>query len=123
MLLKTNDVFTILEPLDWGRWADTPDIETEGTLWVVTGTEMSGGGTGHGPHDVYPDGHGIHAAEVDAAGVPTGQKFFFRQSGCFTNLLTPKEVKVVGTATPAYNLQMQDRRSVWRSENPQGVKA
>ena len=25
--------------------------------WVVIWTDMSGGGTGHGPHDIYPDGY------------------------------------------------------------------
>jgi hypothetical protein len=27
--------------------------------WVVIHTEMTGGGTGHGPHDIYPDGYEI----------------------------------------------------------------
>lgn len=26
-------------------------------IWRVTSTAMTGGGTGHGPHDIYPDGH------------------------------------------------------------------
>lgn len=76
-------------------------------LWVVTGTEMSGGGTGHGPHDVYPDGHGVKAVRVNEDGEATGETIFFRQSGSFNNMLEEGEVQVVGTVTGRrYNLAL-----------------
>lgn len=31
-------------------------IEWRGSQWIVTAAQWAGGGTGHGPHDVYPDG-------------------------------------------------------------------
>ena len=69
------------------------------SLWVVTGCEMSGGGTGMGPHDVYPDGWGVSACEVGQDVWPTGRVIFFRQSGCFTNILDESEVERVGRVT------------------------
>jgi len=33
--------------------------------WVVVSTCMTGGGTGHGPHDIYPDGHQITVRKLE----------------------------------------------------------
>lgn len=57
--------------------------------FVVTSAGMSGGGTGHGPHDVYPDGWGVRAKRLrpDGSYDPDGEQVFFYQSGCFTNVL------------------------------------
>jgi hypothetical protein len=61
-----------------------PDMRKQ--VFVVTSTEMSGGGTGMGPHDVFPDGWGVHAvAESDPS-----FEVFFRQSGCFCNIIPPE---------------------------------
>lgn len=76
-------------------------------LWVVTGAAMGGGGTGHGPHDVYPDGWGVEAVRVTPDGEPTGETIFFRESGCFNNMLEETEVAVVGTVMGThYNLAL-----------------
>lgn len=49
--------------------------------YVVIKTEHAGGGIGHGPHDVFPDGHLVHARPVQRR---TKQKpISFYQSGCF----------------------------------------
>ena len=48
-LLKKNDVFT------FGK---------SNTLYIVIHTEMTGGGTGHGRHDVYPDLHCVTARKI-----------------------------------------------------------
>jgi hypothetical protein len=68
-------------------------------LFVVTGTEMSGGGTGHGPGDIYPDGHGVTAQRITTEGWAMGDKVFFRQSGSFTNMILPEFIEVVGDVT------------------------
>lgn len=52
--------------------------------WRVTATAMTGGGTGHGPHDIYPDGHQLtlmrdRDGEIDWSEEPKE----FYQSGCF----------------------------------------
>lgn len=116
-LLQKNDVFVILTPervvidsynslnrlnvaASYAAVAKTDDCEVGDSLWVVIKTEMSGGGTGHGPHDVYPDGWGVTAAEITEDGSPTGRRIFFRQSGCFTNELLPDAVKIVGRKAP-----------------------
>lgn len=59
--------------------------------YIVTNAKMTGGGTGMGPHDVYPDGWEVTATRVEGEDVI---RFF--QSGCFTCLI--REVEVVGKA-------------------------
>ena len=57
--------------------------------FVVIATTLNGGGTGHGPRDVFPDGWGVYAKRLAPDGQydPDGEEVFFRQSGCFSNLL------------------------------------
>jgi len=126
-LLQTGQVFKILAPqkvipkptygndrvdnkaltVDSYANGESFFVELAKALWVVTGTEMSGGGTRHSPYDVYPDGHGVNAVRVEDDGEPTGQSIFFRQSGCFNNMLEEGEVEVVGTVKGTrYNLAL-----------------
>lgn len=81
--LQIGDVFT------------SPKLQGK---WVVEETAMTGGGTGHGPHDVYPDGWHVSARRLTTLGYydPTGMTTHFYQSGCFTNMIRPDEVTVVG---------------------------
>jgi len=60
--------------------------------FIVTHTTFDGGGTGHGSHDVYPDGH--HVWCVSAAN--NDIKIDFYQSGSFVTV--NEIVKVVGSA-------------------------
>jgi hypothetical protein len=60
--------------------------------YVVYKTAMDGGGTGHGQHDVYPNGHHVFAERLDDPSV----RVDFYQSGCFTAML-PK-LKAVAKA-------------------------
>lgn len=54
--------------------------------YVVEHAAMEGGGTGHGPHDIYPDGWHIRARKLKADGSydPQGVEIEFYQSGAFT---------------------------------------
>lgn len=64
-------------------------------LYVVESVGMDGGGTGHGPHDVYPDGWCVQARRLkDSKYDEKGRVIEFYQSGCFSNLL--KNVSIVG---------------------------
>lgn len=60
--------------------------------YVVYKTHYGGGGTAHGPHDVYPDGHHVFAERLDDPNV----KVDFYQSGCFTAMLP--DLRAVGRA-------------------------
>ncbi len=61
---------------------DTNDLIGE---YVVTSTKYDGGGTGHGPHDVYPDGWHVTAKKLKQGKYDQkGKKITFYQSGCFT---------------------------------------
>jgi hypothetical protein len=64
--------------------------------WIVERSEMEGGGTGHGPHDVYPDGLHITARRLKKSGKydPKGEAVNFYMSGCFSCML--EEVELVG---------------------------
>lgn len=53
--------------------------------YVVETAHLTGGGTGHGPHDVYPDGWHISARKLKNGKYdPEGMIALFYQSGCFT---------------------------------------
>ena len=58
--------------------------------FFVASARMSGGGCAHGPGDVYPDGWGVEAKEVGG-----DRHIHFYMSGCFTNMLSMDDVKVV----------------------------
>ena len=78
------------------------EIEIQGHLshfagrYVVYKTATDGGGHGHGPHDVYPDGHHVFAEKLDIPSV----RVDFYQTGCFTAML-PK-LKAIKKATLAW---------------------
>jgi hypothetical protein len=61
--------------------------------YIVIKTNHEGGGTGMGPHDVYPDGHHVFCQKVDD---PTVRVDFY-QTGSFTAMIP--EIKPVGKAT------------------------
>jgi len=65
----------------------------EGTF-VVTEARLAGGGTGHGPHDIYPDGWCVTCAPVVNEEPALDRPFSFYQSGCFTNVIP--NVRIVG---------------------------
>lgn len=56
--------------------------------WRVEKVAQSGGGTGMGPHDVYPDGHHV----VATCG---GITLTFYQSGCFNGMVSPAAVELL----------------------------
>lgn len=60
--------------------------------YVVYKTANDGGGTGHGPHDVYPDGHHVYCERLDDRTV----KVDFYQSGSFTAVIP--DLQSVGRA-------------------------
>ena len=60
--------------------------------YVVTKTEMTGGGTGNGPHDVYPDGHKVTCQRLDN----DNEVISFYQTGCFTAMI--EDIKPVAYA-------------------------
>ena len=60
--------------------------------YIVYKTANDGGGTGHGPHDVYPDGHHVWCVKADDHSV----KVDFYQSGCFTAMI--KDIEPTGRA-------------------------
>lgn len=81
---------------DWERKHDLvidlrPQRSYAGVSFIVLKVALRGGGTGHGPHDVYPDGHWVYAKEVD------GDTFVrFYQSGCFVGMVKPEDVELIG---------------------------
>lgn len=88
MAEKFNKVGDILKDPQLGR----------GTFIVVK-TAYTGGGTGHGPHDVYPDGHQIKLLPVTIRETKKAKKIVgididnrarereYFQSGSFSNMI------------------------------------
>ena len=66
--------------------------------FVVEVANIQGGGTGHGSGDVYPDGWHVQARRLNDDGTynPNGEIIRFYMSGCFTCMVKPKDVQVVG---------------------------
>jgi len=64
--------------------------------FVVEETKSKGGGIGHGPHDIYPNGWHVTARKLSKDGSynPDGEVIKFYQSGAFSNKIS--EVEVVG---------------------------
>ncbi len=84
-----------------GGWKRTTQVEVNTTVelptarWVVLAARMDGGGTGHGPGDVYPDGwHVLAALSTDAS-----VTLRFYQSGCFRGMVPPEKVELVERAS------------------------
>lgn len=61
--------------------------------YAVVKTAFDGGGTGMGPHDIFPDGHHVWCRRMLENG-EFGEQIEFYQSGCFTAMI--EEIKPVG---------------------------
>jgi hypothetical protein len=75
------------------------EFETKSYIgrYLVTDTNMQGGGTGHGPHDVYLDGWHVTCIMLNDDGTfcESNRKVTFYQSGCFTAVIPPGKIKAV----------------------------
>lgn len=78
------------------RDGHTLDLSYLRGRYVVVHARSQGGGTGHGSHDIYPDGWHIQARKLNDDGSynPLGIEIEFYQSGSFT--VVNKDVPVVG---------------------------
>lgn len=64
--------------------------------YLVIKTDFCGGGTGHGQHDIYPDGHNVTCKKLrDGKYDADGFEVSFYQSGSFTAMILPEELEVV----------------------------
>lgn len=66
--------------------------------FVVESTHWGGGGTGHGPHDIYPDGLNVTARRLNEDGSynPNGLVIQFYQRGCFNTTIEDAYLITVG---------------------------
>ena len=67
-------------------------------FFVVEDIWFGGGGTGHGPHDIYPHGLHVYTRQLDKeSGLydPDGREFVFTVSGSFGSFIDPKYITVV----------------------------
>jgi hypothetical protein len=67
--------------------------------YVVTKTVRDGGGTGHGPGDVYPDGHHVFCASADDG----EREIDFYQTGCFSAMI--EDINPIGKAKLAWVIE------------------
>lgn len=81
-----------IPPKDYVKDLGAYDLSRASARFVVTSAIMTGGGTGHGPHDIYPDGLRIRAKRLDKK----QETIEFFLSGCFTNKLDKKDLQYVG---------------------------
>jgi len=64
--------------------------------YQVLFTQKSGGGTGHGPNDTYPDGHQVILINNELQ--KDDNLFYFYQTGCFIDkvMISPDEIELIG---------------------------
>lgn len=74
------------------------------TAFEVIETDLCGGGSAHGPHDTFPDGHYVLAKQVDGDATVR-----FYQSGCFTCMIKPEDIVLVSGP--------EDKEGTWRKKN------
>ena len=73
------------------------DDESRGAArFRVVEAYLGGGGTGHGPHDVYPDGWLVTAERMDGP----KETIRFSQSGCFVHAIPDDEIELVEEEVP-----------------------
>ena len=95
-------------PTGKDQWVDedygSVDLSRAKAEYVVIKSQMQGGGTGHGPHDVYPDGWYVTAQRLDTGRKwnPDGEIIGFYMTGCFINMIPPERVRVVGKMEVSY---------------------
>jgi len=79
---------------DYTANTNAPDKSRGEAKFVVERTAFTGGGTGHGPHDIYPDGHlsVVRRLRDDDTYDPDGEAIEFYTSGSFTNQIEPDQV-------------------------------
>jgi hypothetical protein len=66
---------------------DVIEIPGKKGFWIVEKTEMTGGGTGHGPHDIYPDAWHVTARRLEG-NEAVGKPFVFTQdTNCFNTCI------------------------------------
>ena len=68
--------------------------DPKGSTWVVINAEMTGGGTGHGPHDIYPDAWHVSAMRVsENGGVLVGRpRTFTQNTNCYNDCIDGVEL-------------------------------
>ncbi len=95
-VIKSNK-FIIWRPGNDGSFHLSSGPTSNGNDWLVIRTQSNGGGTGHGPHDVYPDGHEVTIQMIHsiAEGPSSDLTLKFYQTGCFTNMIEPKDIELV----------------------------
>lgn len=90
---SVNDAIAYQKPEEYNAYD-----KSRGTAeFVVERSEMEGSGTGHGPHDVYPDGRHIIARRLTKNGRynPRGEQIEFYMSGAFTHMVDVKDIKIL----------------------------
>jgi hypothetical protein len=91
---------------------DTASLAGE---YVVENAYSGGGGTGHGDHDVYPDGWNVTARKLkNGKHDPTGPVVSFYQSGSFTAMNT--DVPVVRRMEVSFRFQIRKLGGTTRAQ-------
>jgi hypothetical protein len=73
--------------------------------WIVYKTTPDGGGTGHGPGDVYPDGHHVFCIRAEQNPINYKMKIDFYQTGSFTAMIEEGKIKIVGKAKATWEIE------------------
>lgn len=69
--------------------------------YVVKATSCGGGGTGHGPGDVYPSGHLVKCIKLNKKDYDSEIEISFYQTGFFTAMI--EDIKSVGRAVATWS--------------------
>ena len=103
VVLTKTEAMTFIESK-----VSTPKASTfclQGGEFLVVKTSLEGGGTGMGPHDVYPDGHHVICKRLNVDGTynEDGEEISFYQSGSFTAMITKDEIQSIRTLSKKFS--------------------
>ena len=91
-----------------GKKVNMPKASTfclQGGEFLVVKSSLEGGGTGMGPHDIYPDGHHVTCKRLNIDGTynEDGEEISFYQSGSFTSMITKDEIQPIRTLSKKFS--------------------
>lgn len=89
--------------------------------WLVVEAHWGGGGTGHGPHDIYPDAWQVIVKKLNSKLLPTkSERLFHQKTNCYAN--TFPEVEVLGWWQATEAKIVKKRLQSYESENEKTSK-
>jgi hypothetical protein len=99
--VENTAIESFVEPMLLGFKTETFDTQVYEGEYVVTKTELSGGGSGH--NDTFPDGHHVFCQKLNNGLFDKeGLEIHFYQTGSFTVTIKKDEIQPIRKLNPTF---------------------